>query len=82
MPPQPAQPYGLLTEQQLGGCSHGLIKVLHRIHAARLKVLLHAISQDEKKRSSFEAEAFNVVSNSWFSEPIDADNEEGSLMHW
>jgi hypothetical protein len=74
-----AEEEGILTEQPMGGSSHGSIEVVYRIHASRLKILLHAVCQNKKIRRSFEAEALNLISNNWFSEPIEADNEQQCL---
>jgi hypothetical protein len=63
----------------MGGSSHGSIEVVYRIHASRLKVLLRAVSQNKKIRRSFEAEALNLISCNWFSEPMAADNEQQCL---
>lgn len=74
-----AEEEGLLSEQQKGGCAHGSIEVVYRIHATRLKVLLYAIYQASKNRHCFEAEALHLVSRNWFAEPVTENEEE---LNW
>jgi hypothetical protein len=74
-----AEEEGILTEQPMGGSSHGSIEVVYRIHASRLKILLRAVCQNKEIRRSFEAEALNLISRNWFSEPMEADNEQQCL---
>ena len=53
----------------VGGSSHGIIEVVYRIHASRLKVLLAAVKRPKDERDAAEAEALQITESHWFEQP-------------
>jgi len=63
----------------VGGSSHGVIEIIYRIHATRLKVLLAAVKRPKEYRNAAEAEALQITESYWFEQPeksgVDAETE-------
>jgi hypothetical protein len=59
--------YGIIDVQG-GGSAHGIIEIIYRLHASRLKVLLCAIKKSRTERNFAEIEALRVTESHWFEE--------------
>ena len=61
-------------EVQGGGSEHGILEMIYRLHASRLKVLLCAVRKSNGERNSAEIEALKITERHWFEQP-----QEGSI---
>ncbi len=69
---------GAHLEFQGGGSSHGLIEMVYRLHATRLKVLLYAVKTPKRYIQAAIHEALRLTEKHWFEEPIEGLGE-GSI---
>jgi len=53
---------------QAGGSGHGSTEILYRLHASRLKCLIHAVSRNEEERGHAELEALRLTEKCCFKE--------------
>jgi hypothetical protein len=61
------QKEGALGVDQQGGSGHGATEVQYRLHATRLKCLIHCFRYHESERSAAEHECLRLVEKYWFS---------------
>ena len=54
---------------QAGGSGHGSTEVLYRLHASRLKILLHAVCKSVEELDSAQQEALRLTEQHWFHAP-------------
>lgn len=57
---------GALIAEQQGGSGHGATEVQYRLHATRLKCLIHAIKRNPVERDAAELEALRLVEKYWY----------------
>jgi len=57
------------SDTMVGGSSHGIIEVVYRIHASRLKVLLAAVKRPKDDRDAAEKDALLITENHWYQQP-------------
>ena len=62
--------------EQAGGSAHGAAEVFYRVHASRLKCLIHAVCQSEEYIGTAELEALRITERCWFNKPPDGQIEE------
>lgn len=60
---------------QAGGSAHGIIELIYRLHASRLKVLLRAIRKPQDEREMAETEALVITEAHWFEQPKNPTSE-------
>ena len=66
-----AKAFGDEGEFQGGGSCHGLVELIYRLHASRLKVLLTAVKSVRQERGMAIAEALRITEKYWFETPQD-----------
>jgi len=60
---------------QAGGSAHGILEMIYRLHASRLKILLSAVKKAKYEREMAEIEALNITESFWFEKPKLVSNE-------
>jgi hypothetical protein len=60
---------GSQLPDQAGGSGHGSTEILYRLHASRLKCLIHAVSRNEEERGQAELEALRLTEKYRSKEP-------------
>jgi hypothetical protein len=62
---------GLMNADQNGGSEHGPAEVIYRLHATRLKCLIHAANYYDGERDKAEIEALRLTEEHWYSDQSD-----------
>lgn len=62
-------------ECQGGGSAHGIIELIYRLHASRLKVLLKAVRKSKDERNMAEIEALKLTEVYWHDRSNDTNVE-------
>eukprot|EP00529_Nitzschia_sp_RCC80_P002239 CAMPEP_0113477134 /NCGR_PEP_ID=MMETSP0014_2-20120614/20044_1 /TAXON_ID=2857 /ORGANISM="Nitzschia sp." /LENGTH=1982 /DNA_ID=CAMNT_0000370205 /DNA_START=75 /DNA_END=6023 /DNA_ORIENTATION=- /assembly_acc=CAM_ASM_000159 len=67
---------GVQIVDQAGGSAHGSTEVLHRLHTARLKIHIEAVSRHESEIGAAEEEALQLTEKEWFIQPEELPEDQ------
>ena len=73
---------GALIAEQQGGSGHGATEVQYRLHATRLKCLIHAIKRNPVERDAAELEALRLVEKYWYTNSPPETNGDVRDRSW